>query len=112
MMMPNFRFSGPSSAAVDQTRQAAMTWYLSLVFLALISCGVGFALETVTGNIGHIKNGREHNTGAAILPTIPVIPAMYLLAPLGLNHLHHNSGYMAVPVYGVASIAIRVVQYR
>jgi len=86
--------------------------YLGLVILALISCGVGFGLEVVTGNIAHIKNGREPNAGAAILPAIPIIPATYVLAAWGLNYLYPNLGYMVVSVYGVLSIAIGVFQYR
>jgi hypothetical protein len=86
--------------------------YLGLVVLSLISCGVGFALEVATGNIGHIKNGREPNAGAAILPTIPLVPVAYVLAAWGLNTLHHNLGYIVVSAYSVLSIAIQTVLYR
>jgi len=89
-----------------------MMLYLGLVFLALTSCGVSFSLETTIGNIGHIKNGREPNAGAAILPTIPIIPAMYVLAAWSINHLYPNLGYIVVAVYGVLSIAIGIIQYR
>ena len=86
--------------------------YLGLVLLALVSCGVSFSLEIVIGNIGHIKNGRKPNAGAAVLPTIPLVPAMYVLAAWGLNHLYPNAGYVVVAAYGGISISIGVIQYR
>ena len=36
-----------------------------------------WASEVVSGNIIHLKNGREPNAGAALFPYIPVAPLLF-----------------------------------
>ncbi len=50
-----------------------MLYLLAIVFSLIVSVQ-GFASEITAGNISHLKNGRTPNAGAAIFPTIPVLP--------------------------------------
>ena len=43
------------------------------------------ASEALRGNITHLKNGREPNAGACILPTIPCVPLFFCLIAWGLD---------------------------
>ena len=52
--------------------------YLVAFVLSLIFCIQSFAIEILNGNIGHLKNGRPPNAGAALFPAIPFIPVMAL----------------------------------
>ncbi len=70
--------------------------YLALVLISLVSCFVGFYEEGVRGNIRHLENGREPNAGVALLPTIPVIPAVYFGVVYGLNHLKTGLGWYVI----------------
>jgi hypothetical protein len=85
--------------------------YIALVALSLVSCGISFAYEIVSGNITHIKCGREPNAGAAILPAILLVPALYVLIAWRLNEWHANRGYIVVAICSVLSIAIQMVLY-
>ena len=87
-------------------------WYFGLVLLAFVACFVSFAVEITTGNIAHIRNGREPNAGAAVLPTIVLVPAVFVLAAWAINHLYTNLGYVVVAVYGLTSVLVGVFQYR
>jgi len=87
-------------------------WYFGLVLLAFVACFVSFAVEIATGNIAHIRNGREPNAGAAVLPTIVLVPAVFVLAAWAINHLYTNLGYVVVAVYGLTSVLVGVFQYR
>jgi Flp pilus assembly protein TadB len=87
-------------------------WYFGLVLLAFVACFASFAVEIVTGNIAHIRNGREPNAGAAVLPMIVLVPAVFVLAAWAINHLYTNLGYVVVAVYGLTSVLVGVFQYR
>jgi hypothetical protein len=50
--------------------------YVLAIILSLIVCGQCFSLEIVAGNIGHVKNGRVPNAGAAPFPLIPILPLL------------------------------------
>ena len=39
---------------------------------------MSFSSEVTNGNIAHLENGREPNAGAAMFPTIPIVPLMFL----------------------------------
>ena len=56
--------------------------YMMAVFISLVSCFIGFGLEVVQGNIRHVKNGREPNAGAAMFPTVVVVP-LFTVVPCG-----------------------------
>jgi len=38
---------------------------------------MSFASEITSGNVSHIKQGREPNAGACIFPSIPIIPVFF-----------------------------------
>ena len=79
--------------------------YVSLAVLSLGSCAAGFYAETVAGNIRHLKNGREPNAGAAIFPTIPLVPMAHFGLVYGLNQISSNLGwYVAFGYFFVAAI--------
>lgn len=46
--------------------------YLLAIFLSVVVSAQCFAAEVTSGNITHLKNGRQPNAGASIFPTIPV----------------------------------------
>lgn len=50
--------------------------YILAVFLAFVACVMSFASEITAGNICHLKHGRQPNAGAALFPTVPVIPLL------------------------------------
>jgi hypothetical protein len=50
--------------------------YLLAIIFSLVASVQSFASEIMAGNITHLKNGRQPNAGAAIFPTIPVIPLL------------------------------------
>jgi hypothetical protein len=81
-----------------------------LVVLSLLSCFVGFGLEVVEQNIRHVQQGRAPNAGAALLPTIPVVPIAYCCAAWGINRLRPDWGYAIVAGYAVLSMAVRCYQ--
>jgi hypothetical protein len=81
-----------------------------LVVLSLVSCFVGFGLEVVEQNIRHVQNGRAPNAGAALLPTIPVVPIAYCCVAWGVNLVRPNLGYTIVASYAVLSMAVRCFQ--
>ena len=85
--------------------------YLVIFAVSIVSCVVGFALEIAHGNISHVENGREPNTGVALFPTIPVIPLVYLGAAWGINQLRADAGFVAVGVYACISIVARTIGY-
>ena len=84
--------------------------FAALVVLSVVSCLVGFQLEVVEQNIRHVQNGRKPNAGAALLPTIPVVPVAYCCVAWGINLLRPNLGFMIVASYAVVSMAVRCVQ--
>jgi hypothetical protein len=86
--------------------------YVGLVLLSLVSCMLAFAIEIVKGNVRHIKNRRLPNAGAALFPTVPFIPAAYVLAAWGVNTLRIGLGYWVVAAYSVVSMAVRFRVYR
>jgi hypothetical protein len=50
-----------------------MIYFLAII-LSLVAALMSFASEITAGNICHLENGREPNAGAAMLPTIPLLP--------------------------------------
>lgn len=52
-----------------------MIYFLAIV-LGLVAALMSFASEITAGNVGHLKNGRKPNAGAAILPTLPLFPLL------------------------------------
>ena len=48
--------------------------YLLAAIIGFVTCIMSFVSEITAGNICHLKNGRQPNAGAALFPTLPVIP--------------------------------------
>jgi hypothetical protein len=70
--------------------------YVAVIVASLIVTVFGFSLEITAGNIGHVRNGREPNAGAAIFPSIPFNPAFAIGLSWLLNRWHMNLGTWAV----------------
>ncbi|PCH65754.1 MAG: hypothetical protein COC04_01045 [Gammaproteobacteria bacterium] len=86
--------------------------YILLVFLAVISTCIGFPLEIIHGNIRHLENGREANAGAAIFPSLLVIPLFYVVSAWLLNKTHENVGFYIVITYFVLSVLQKTFSIR
>ncbi len=86
--------------------------YILVFILSLISCFVGFALESTQRNIRHVENGRVPNAGAALFPHIPFAQATYFLAAWGINKVHEGAGFSIVCAYAALSIGVKFVAYR
>ena len=82
--------------------------YLLLLIVSLTSCFVGFHEEVLRGNIRHLENGREPNAGAALLPTIPVIPALHFGIVYGVNSLKENYGWYVMLGYFFIAASYRI----
>ena len=54
--------------------------YILAVFLGFVACVMSFASEITAGNICHLKHGRQPNAGAALFPTVAVIPLLAICA--------------------------------
>ncbi len=79
--------------------------YILLAVLSLGSCVAGFHSEVLNGNIRHLENGREPNAGAAIFPTIPLIPIVHFGLVYGLNQITNSLGWYVIFAYfGVIAI--------
>jgi len=73
----------------------AMT-YAIVIVLSVIFTFLGFAIEITNGNIGHVKNGREPNAGAAIFPNIPFIPVAVGFFAWLLNSCYPHLGFWII----------------
>lgn len=81
--------------------------YLLLIFLAVISTCVGFPLEIIHGNIRHLENGRKANAGAAIFPSLLVIPIFYVVSAWLINKVHESMGFYIVISYFFISMLLK-----
>lgn len=70
--------------------------YAIVIVLSVIFTFLGFAIEITSGNIVHVKHGREPNAGAAIFPNIPCIPVTVVLFTWFLNGCYPNLGFWIV----------------
>jgi|SRR5271154_4253709 len=52
--------------------------YVIAVAFGLATCVQGFFSEITAGNIGHLSQGRPPNAGAALFPSIPFIPLLFV----------------------------------
>lgn len=86
--------------------------YLAIVAMSVLSCLAGFSLESAQGNIIHLHHGRPPNAGAALFPTLLVIPVTYLLVTWGINQWLPMFGFVVVGVYSIGSIALKVIGIR
>jgi len=86
--------------------------YTAIFLASLISVGIGFNLEVIQGNIRHIENGREPNAGAAVFPTVPLIPIVYLVISWGLNNLIENLGFYLIGLYFILTVIYKRVAIK
>ncbi len=76
--------------------------YALIIFMSLVACVLGFISEVTRGNIGHIKQGRKPEAGAAIFPIIPTVQIIAVLLAWGLNHLSPSLGfYTVITIFGL-----------
>lgn len=59
-MLTGYGRNGPT-LAMDRTR-----------------CVLSFLSEITAANIAHLRNGRPPNAGAAIFPSIPILPLLFI----------------------------------
>jgi len=52
--------------------------YVIAVALGLATCMQGFLSEITAGNIGHLRQGRAPNAAAALFPSIPFMPLLFV----------------------------------
>ena len=52
--------------------------YVLAVIFGFVASIMSFVSAITTGNICHLKHGRQPNAGAALFPTVPVIPLLAL----------------------------------
>jgi len=64
--------------------------YLLAVFLGLIASFQGLVSAATNGNIIHLRNGRKANAGAALFPTIPIVPLLFVVFAWCLRTLIPN----------------------
>ncbi len=72
-MMSSLVWSVTISTIID-----TMIYILAILF-GLTVCVQSFLSEVTAGNIGHLRNGREPNAGAALFPTFPFIPLLFVV---------------------------------
>jgi hypothetical protein len=60
--------------------------YIFAIFLSLLVCVQGFLSEIARGNIGHLRNGRPPNAGAALFPPIPLVQLLAVTVTWLLRH--------------------------
>jgi len=86
--------------------------YAIAILISLVSCVIGFRLEVVQGNIRHVKNGRNPEAGAAIFPTVPLVPLFYVGAMWLINSLGENFGFYAVLGYFLIANVVKLLSIR
>lgn len=86
--------------------------YVIIIIFSLVACFVGFGLEVVRGNIRHVENGRKPEAGAAIFPTIPLVPLFYCAAVWLIDRLGENLGFYAVSGYFVISVILKLLKTK
>ena len=72
--------------------------YILVIVLSLISNIINFKLEIIESNIAHIKNGREPNASASIIPVIPLAQFFYVGIAWLLNQ-YIEYGYIIVVLF-------------
>ena len=60
--------------------------YFLAVILSFVAAVMSFLSEITASNIRHLNNGREPNAGAAIFPTIPLLPLLAIGTAWLLRH--------------------------
>ena len=78
--------------------------YILIIVASLISNILNFKLEIIESNIAHIKNGREPNASASIIPVIPLAQFFYVGVAWLLNQ-YIEYGYIIVMIF-ICIIAI------
>ena len=87
--------------------------YIIVIVLSLISSILNFKLEIIESNITHIKNGREPNASASILPVIPLAQIFYVGVTWLLNQYIYY-GYIIVLIFIciIAGLNLRSIRLK
>jgi accessory gene regulator protein AgrB len=76
--------------------------FIIALLVSLVFCVLSFASEVTSGNIVHLKNGREPNAGAAIIPTIVIVPLMFLIVTwIGFKLIPEYAAWILWALFGV-----------
>lgn len=76
-----------------------MKLYVVILLASLISCFVGFSLETVRARITLVQRKKKANIKVVIFPSLLVVPISYLAMSFGFNMIMGNLGFIVVGVY-------------
>jgi len=70
--------------------------YAIVAAIGVVLTFMGFATEIVASNIVHVQNGREPSAGAAVFPSIPLVPLLLVGVAWGLDHIRSGLGIWVV----------------
>ncbi|MDB9743917.1 hypothetical protein OAA91_00150 [Fibrobacterales bacterium] len=84
--------------------------YVIMVLASLISCFVGFNLETIKAKIHLVKTKKKARVKIVFFPTIPIVPFSYLLVAFGFNWMMVNLGFMIVGLYFGLETTMKVLR--
>jgi hypothetical protein len=84
--------------------------YVVVVLTSLISCFVGFNLETIKAKIHLVKTKKKAKVKIVFFPTIPIVPLSYLLVVYGFNLIIENLGFMIVGLYFGLETTMKVLR--
>ncbi len=85
-----------------------MIYVLANIF-GLVFSVLALACEATRGNITHLKNGRKPNAGAAVFPTIFVIPLFFNGLAWGIKNffsVHDLTIFLGIAFVLLAAISI------
>lgn len=87
--------------------------YIFAIILGLVSSILLMACEVSRGNITHLKNGREPNAGAAIFPTIIIVPLFFAGIAMGIKSFflaHDLVIFLGVTLALIVAIGISLLR--
>ncbi len=86
--------------------------YLIAVALSLVSCGLSFACEIITGNMTHLRYGREPNAGVALFPTIPFVQFVFVGAAWLVDFLVPSVAFWLFTILCLVLVGLQTVALR
>ena len=84
--------------------------YVVILFASLISCFVGFSLETVRARITLVQKKKRANVKAVMFPTLPMVPLGYLAVCFGINLILDNLGFIIVGLYFGLETSMKLIR--
>lgn len=86
--------------------------YLIALILSLAVCAQSVASGIVSGNIAHLKHGREPNAGVSLFPMIPLFQMLALGLAWFLEHYIPSFAILALSCSFLALFAIWLVSFK